>query len=330
MTDKNDIANMKNDITVQEIIASFQGINRPEIYSSADSDKFLDLLKNKKHWTLEEYKDFSLAYDLQYMHRRAMDFMRLQPLEKKNGFTLSWEYYFKVIESIEDKETQKKYINYYFWYHASDMNEDIFKQLMLKPYYGDIESKTKVTFLQHSIKTDKPNAWFDQYFTQDEIKEGLVKNSLHINIYDNSSANNISKEKEEVVKVFYNHYEKIMDNKTKVKFLKEIVRTGSLDLIKFIYVDKKVKRINKMHLFWSICSDIAFGNPLEILHYFKQLGMKFEEKDLIKTKEHSQWGYMENTEQLEHFFKVLEVENKYNILDKKFPQKSTTEKKLKI
>ena len=318
------------DITVQEIIATFKGIKRKQIYSTAETDNFLTAVKKKAHWTEEEYKEFILAHNIEYMSAEVMDYMAIRSVEKKNQFNLDWNYYFHVIESIEDIEKQKQYVNYYLWYYYSDINEEIYQQLMKKPYFEKVTTESKSRFLEYVLKTDNSNAWVNQYFTDEEFKVGLEKNRLSIDIYDPESANNISKEKEDSIKNFYNDYEHLMSEDVKLRMLYNIVGRGSINLINFMYNEKNIKNIKKLHLFWNICSDTSAGNPLEILTLFKDLGLKFIPNDLIRSKKHSQWGYMQNTDQLEHFFKSLKAEKEYKKINNKLGYKTKVAEKQKV
>jgi hypothetical protein len=309
------------DITIQEIIKSFKNVKRKVILSTAESDDFLDLIKNKKHWTIQEYKDFSFSYNLEYLHANLMDSLQIFSIENKYKFELSWDDYFKVLDNIKSIQKQKKYVNHYLAYYHSNMTEDYYKQLMHKPYFDLLTSDSKSRFLTNYLKIDNSNVWVNKYFTNDEIKNALKKHIFFIEI-----APSLNKKRENKIKEFYNQYEDIMDYKDKLRFFYQIAQTGSTNLITFFYIEKGVKKLNKLKLFWHLCSDTSFTNPLETLNLLKELGVKFTKKDLQNAQEHSQWGYMEHTEELLYFFKELESEKNYKELNKSLKNKNAKKK----
>jgi hypothetical protein len=311
-----------SDISVQEIIATFKGIERKSILSTAQTDDFLTIIKKKNHWTIEEFKEFSFIYSLEYMNSPIMDMMVISKVVKKYNFKLNWSDYFNVIDSIKSIHKQKKYINYYFWYHTDDMNEEVYNQLLTKPYFKFLKSSSKSQFLQHCLKTDNRSAWINKYFTEKEIKKGLTIMSMHID--RNSNDDN------EKVKEFYHTYENLMPHKIKLKFFNQVIQTGSLSLIKYFYIDKGIRNLNKLVLLWHVCADTAANNTLEILNCLKEYGVRFTVKDLEKSKNHTQWDYMEHKEELLHFFKLIEIEKNYNQLDKKLKNKNVKTKRIKL
>jgi hypothetical protein len=239
-----------------------------------------------------------------------MDSVAIHSIEKKYNFKLSWEDYFNVLDNIKNNHKQQKYINYYFWYHYSDMNEDYYKQLMNKPYFKFLKSDSKSLFLMHYLKFDSDNNWIDKYFTEDEMKNGLKKYSFKL-----------YKTKDDKVKEFFNKYEKIMKNDVKQSLFCGAVESGRMELIQFLYEEKGIKKLNKLRLLWSICSDLAIHDTLDMLNYLKKLGIKFTSKDLGKAQNHNQWGYMENTDKLLYFFKQLDSEKNYKELNKTLEKK---------
>lgn len=323
------------DISVQEIIATFKNVNRKD-NPHVKNDALLDLLKKKTHWTIQEYRDFSLAYSIEYMSTALPDIMAIDSIKKKHKFDLNWNDYFNVIDNIKSVSKQKKYINYYISYYHSDMNEEFYKQLMSKPYFKLLKSDSKANFLKHYIKVGESNAWINDYFTSIEIANALKRHSFNINIRVNINNNKFNQEdgyKEKItqVKDFYNRYEAFMDDKTKLDFFNHVIETGSIDLIKFLYEDKDIKKLNKLKLFWHVCSDTGSRNTLEILNCLKEIGVKFTPKDLINSQKHQQWFYMERTDDLLCFFKNLETEKNYNRLNKDLINKNfKKQKKLKI
>lgn len=302
------------DVSVQEIISTFEGEKRKNVFFSSETDDFLDLIKKKSHWTINEYKEFSLAYALKYRVVQLMDSIIISSIAKKYKFKLNWNDYFEVIENIKSIKKQKEYINYYFWYHCNDMNEEIYQQLMNKPYFKLLSPNSKSNFLTHYLRVGANDNWFMKYFTHDEIVNGLKKHLFSMNV--DTQLNESSQEKEEQIKEFYNQYQEFMDNKTKSKFFYQAVKTGSISLIQFLYKDKGIRNLNKLVLLWHVCADTATDNTLEILNCLKDLGLKFNEKDLKNSQENYQWGYMEHKEQLLYFFKQVESEKNYNELDK--------------
>ena len=48
-------------------------------------------------------------------------------------------------------------------------------------------------------------------------------------------------EKENKVKNFYNQYEHLIGNRSKLRFFYQVVKSGSLNLIEFAYKEKKIK-----------------------------------------------------------------------------------------
>lgn len=308
------------DITVQEIVATFKNVKRKEIYSSADTDDFLEIMKKKEHWTLEEYQQFRLEYDLKYMNIDLFDLMAIRSVSTKYNFKLDWSHYFKVIENVATLKEQTTYVNYYIWYHNSDMTEEVYKEFMNKPYFKLLTSKSKSRFLSHKIETDNSNGWVYQYFTPDEIKQSWKNNTLHIKLC--ASNNNVTLEKIEQVKSFYNIYESFMDYKTKVRFFHASVTTGVLPLIQFLYQEKGIQKLNEVKVLWHVCSDITSRNTVEILQCLKDMGFKLTPGVLKKSQEHNQWGYMENTDKLVSFIMDPIREKNYLKLDKKIPNKS--------
>jgi hypothetical protein len=323
-----------NDISVQEIIATFKNVNRKD-NPSAKNDHFLDLIKKKEHWTIQEYKDFSLAYNLEYMSTPLKHMMAINFIEKKYKFESNWNDYLNVIDNIKSISKQKKYINYYIWYYHCDMNEEFYKQLMSKPYFNLLKPDSKVNFLKHYIKVGKSNAWINDYFTSIEIANALKRHSFDINIRVNFNSNKFNQEdgyKEKItqVKDFYNRYESFMDNKIKLDFFNHIIETGAIDLIKFLYEDKGIKKLNKLKLLWHVCSDTGSSNTLEILNCLKEIGVNFTPKDLKNSQKHQQWFYMERTDELLYIFQNLEKEKNYNGLNKSLRNKNVQKQKLKI
>lgn len=314
------------DITVEEIIRTFQGVQRPEIYSTADSDAFLETFKKKKDWTLEEYREFSLAYMLEYMHVRFMDSLAFYRLRKQYNFELTWDDYFLVIESIINTKKQREYLNYYFSQYYGIMNETVYKELMAKPYFKYLTTKSKSKFLGSILETDNSNKWVNNYFTDSDFRNALKNARLHIKLYDSEN----SEKMEQKVKEFYNHYEKFMNHKTKTNFFNQVVERGSLPLIQFLYEEKGLRGLSKLVLLWHVCADTASGNPLEIMRFLRNLGMKFTQKDLKNSQQHGQWGHMERTDELIYFFNELECEKNYNKLDKKLKPKTVKKKSIKV
>lgn len=306
------------DITVQEIIKSFKGVKRKEILSTAETDDFLTTIKSKKNWTLKEFKEFSLAYHLEYKISKVMDSMEIFRIQRKYKFKLDWNDYLKVLDSIDSPTKQKQYINYYIWYYYADMTEEVFKKLMNKPYFSFLNNKSKIRFLSSYLKTDNSQNWLNKYFTQEEFKQALkgFKNfSYYIKVSEKPGVYDI--EKENKVKIFYNQYEHLIGNRSKLKFFYQVVKSGSLNLIEFAYKEKKIKSINKLTLFWHVCGDTSAGNVIEILTLLKNLGMKFQEQDIINVQNNANWGYMEYKDELVHFFKILKHEKQYNDLKNK-------------
>lgn len=291
-----DIKNTK-EITVPEIISTFKGKNRKIITSSIETDDFLEAIKNKNDWTIDQYKELMLAYSLENMYRSLFDYSAIRSIARTYGFKLDWHDHFKVIENITDKKKQSKYLNYYFWYYHSDMTEALYQDLMAKPYYHLLSSKSKSSFVQHNLKTDNATHWLNKYFTTPEIINGLKLNLLYVDIALVNQEAQIQK-----IKDFYNQYEKFMSQNTKARFFYQAVRTGLIPLIKFLYQEKGITKINKVVLLWNVCSDISQPNTLEILHCLKEMGIKFNDGLLQKVKSHTQWGYMEYTDILQGFF----------------------------
>ncbi len=322
------------DVSVQEIISSFKNVER-EFNNLSKDDAFLNLMKKKNHWTIEEYKEFSLAYNLKYMTPQLKDMLVINSIEKKYSFNLNWNDYFNIIDNIKSVRKQKKYINYYIWYFSSDMNEEFYKQLINKSYFKLLKLDSKANFLKHYIKIGENKDWINNYFTPIEFANALKRHSFDINLRINENYNKFSqedkfKEKIKQIKEFYNKYEPFMYDETKLDFFNHIVETGSIDLIKFLYIEKGIKNLNKLKLLWHVCSDIGSTNTLEILNCLKEIGVKFTPQDLKNAQKNTQWFYMERTDDLLYFFKNLEVEKNYNKLNKSLNSKSVKNKILKV
>lgn len=315
------------DITVQEIIATFKNIEREEIYSSVQSDDFLEIMKKKKHWTLEEYQEFRLEYDLKYMNIAIFDLMAIISATKKYNFQLDWNHYFKVIESVPNVREQKKYVNYYLWNHHKDVTEEVYQELMKKTYFKLLTSKGKSHFLSHALTTNNINSWTLKYFTDEEIKNSWKTNTLKIPL--RASNNNVTLEKIEQVKDFYNQYESFMDYKTKVRFFHQAITSGVIPLIQFLYQDKGIKKLNEVKVLWHVCSDITSRNTIEILQCLKDMGFKLTPGVLKKSQAHYQWDYMEHNEKLTSFIMDPIRERNYLKLDNKIqnkPERTTVRK----
>lgn len=303
------------DISVQEIIKTFKGVKRKNILSTAQTDDFLTAIKEKKNWTLKEFKELSLAYDLEYRISKIMDFMQMSRIQTTHNFKFTWTDYFKVLDNIKSKTKQKQYINYYIWYYNADMTEAIFKKLMSKPYFEYLSTKSKVNFLGKYLQTDNSKKWVNKYFSPEELKKALkgLKNfAYYIQVCEKPGKYDIDKENQ--VKQFYNQYEHLIKNQAKLRFFYQVIESGSLNLIEFFYKEKKIKNINKLHLFWHVCREISAGNVVEVLTLLKDLGMKFSQQDIVNAQEHANWNYMEYKSEILHFFKILETEKKYNEL----------------
>lgn len=306
------------DTSVQDIIATFKGIEKKDDDSIIHTENFANLMQAKKAWTLDEYKEVLLEYSIQNMKIKFMDSMIMEDIANKNNFTLDWNHHFNVIEHI--KSNKKDYINYYFWYYYIDMTEEVYQQFMKKPYFSLLTSKSKIQFLSHKITTDNENSWIIDYFTHEEIKNGLKKNSLKINLHAYSNNTNLEPE----VKKFYHQFEQFMTDKTKVKFFNDAARTGVVSLIKFLYKEKNIRKINTVQLLWHVCGDTASKNTLEILQCLKDLGIKLTPSVLKKSQEDSQWGYMEHTDELVSFIMDAERQKNYAKLNKKLKNKAET------
>lgn len=295
------------DITVSEIIKTFKNVKKKYIFSSGETDDFLTIIKSKKHWTFAEYKEFYFAYSLKYMHHKIMDSFAIYSIKKQYSFELSWNDYFKIIESITSPAKQKKYINFYFWHH-SGMNEKTYQKLMTKPYFHFLSSKSKIKFLEHNLKTDNSNKWINNYFTDEEIKNSLKNNSLYI-ILD-----------EYETKKFFGSYEKFMNQKTKVRFFHQVAKSGSLILIRFLALH--IKKLNKIVLLSFVCSDMGPNNTLETLHCLREIGIRFNFNDLIKIQGTTRWAHIEYKQELIDFFKQLEIEKHYISLNSQLKLKN--------
>lgn len=317
------------DISVNQIIKTFKNKERKVILSTAESDDFLDVIQKKEEWTEKEYKKFFYAYSKQYKNSNPIDSLRIYSVRKKYNFTTNWNDYIKIIDSFESVEKQQEYIDYYFWYYGSSLTENYFKKLMKKSYFKNIDSKSRRRFLESNLKVDGEYDWVGKYFSQEELSQALEKHNFFISLLDdnfNYDANKIQK-----VKDYYIKYKELMSSKVKFKFFNKIVERGCLELIDFCYKEQKIKILNKMHLLWHVCADTAHGNVFETLNELKELGLKLTEKDLERVQKHSQWGYMENRDQLLLFFKTMKSEKAYKKLNTKLVSKDNPPKnKIKV
>lgn len=307
------------DITVEDILKTFQGVERKQILSSADTDDFLTTLQKKQHWTIEEYKIFYCAIHTEYMNVPAMDHMRMHQIKDKYKFTTDWSDYFYILDNIKDEKKQSEYADYYFWYHGNQLTEEVYLELMRKNYFFKVSKDSRVRFLENNMKADNSMQWVDKYFTKEEIQAWLNSDKVRFHVEIRDEAWQLDHSKIEKVKAYYNRYESLMTYHTKVVFFNAVVQRGSIELIKFLYNEKKIKlkSKDKMRMFWHLCGDTSVGNVVEVLTELKDMGMKFTPYDLTRTKNHSQWGYMDHNDQLEHFFDMLEKEKNYKALTKK-------------
>lgn len=307
------------DIKVEDILKTFQGIKRKQILSTAQTDDFLTIIQEKKHWTMKEYKILYYALYTEYMHVPLMDHMRLHQIENKYNFTTEWSDYFYILDNIKDAQKQAQYADYYFWYHGAQLTEDIYLEFSKKPYFSKVSQESRIRFLENNIKTDNSLSWINKYFTEEELKMWLSSDNLRFHISLTEGNYTINPIKLLKVKEFYNSYEKLMKYESKVKFFNEAIQRNCLELIEFLYIEKaiRLKAKDKMKMFWHLCGDTSSSNVIEMLTELKKMGMKFTPYDLKRTKNHSQWGYMEHNDKLEHFFTMLEKEKNYECLIKK-------------
>lgn len=312
------------DIQVEDIIKTFKGVKRETIYSTAQTDDFLTIIQAKEHWTLQEYKTLYYAYYTETMHVQIMDLMRINLVADEYNFTTNWNDYFYILDNIKDENKQAKYADYYFWYHGDQLTEEVYLEFIKKTYYSKVSKDSRVRFLENNVKTDNSLEWIDKHFSLDDIKSWLESNNLRFSIRIKDDNWNISQEKINKVKKFYNNYEKHMSYNAKLKFFNEAIERGSVELIQFLYVEKgiRLKAKDKMVMFWHLCGDTSVGNVVEMLTELRIMGMKFTPYDLKRTKKHNQWGYMEHTEKLEQFFDMLQKEKDYKTLTKKLKTKS--------
>lgn len=315
------------DITVKEIIKTFKGVERKLILSTAETDDFLDAMKNKKYWTIEEYKELYYEFAKAYKNKNPIDSLAFFQVTNNNNFKTNWNDYLHILDSLETLEKQKEYIDYYFWYHGSTLNENYYQIIASKEYFSGVSDKSKIRYIESNLKINENNNWIDKYFSKEIIQQGLEKHGLFFNIVDEHFQ--YDKNKEDEVKSFYLKYKDLMNNKTKFKILNKAVERGSLELIKFFYKEQKIKVLNKKHLLWYVCADTASANVIEVLNELQELGLKFNENDLNRVQNHGQWGYMENKDKLLLFFKSLKAQKDYVKLNKKLKPKREVKIKTK-
>lgn len=304
------------DITVQEIIATFKGVKRELLTFSHQSDDFIELMQKKQHWTFEEYQQLSYEYSLENMIVSVMDFKQIKRVVKQYNFQLTWEDHFNVIENIKDIRKQKKYVNYYIWYHGSTMTEDIYKKFLNKPYFKLLDLKGKIHFLQNKLKTNNTNTWLLNYFTYEEIQQSLIKSNLNIILSDNNNLEEIQQ-----VKNFYNEHEVFMVEKVKNKLFYEALRTGSFPLIEFFYREKGIQKLNKLKVLWYICSEICDPNTIEIFNFLNTLGIKLTPSIVKKFEKKDNWTHLEYRSTLLNHLKDVEREKNYYKLSSKIKNK---------
>jgi hypothetical protein len=305
------------DISVEDIIQTFQGVKRAVLPSSAQTDSFLKTLKAKKHWTIDEFKSLSLAFSLVHMRGNILS-LHITKIQKKYSFKLDWVDYFNVIENVKNTKKKKEYVNYFFWYYAEYMNEKIYQEFMEKPYAKLLRVKSRIRFLAQKITINSQNLWIFKYFRLIQIQK-ILNNRYEFYIPRNTLPNKVVLESE--VKQFYHQYEQLMNYKTKVKFFHAVVSLGIISLIKFLHQEKNINKLNTVKLLWYACIESS-TNTLEILQYFDNSGINLTSQVLKKTQDSGNWLNMGNSQILVDFITNKEREKSYLKLNKKLKCKT--------
>jgi len=302
------------DITVEDIINTFKGKSRDALMSSASEDDFTLTIKAKKNWTDLEFKHFYYEYAKEYLVSNIIEFMLIRKIIKKYDFKLEWSNYIEIIDELNSEILQKEYINRYFWYYSSSLNEEDFLNLNMKSYFKFITKDSRIKFLNNFIKIENKDYWIKKYFTKEEIEESFYKNNTFLQ-FDVKGKN---EEEEKNLKVFYNEYKEYMSDGIKFSFLMSVLNTGNLDLIKYFIIEEKIKILNKKGIIFNIFGQFSRGNVFDIIDTLKDMGIKFKENTLLKVKDSEQWNSIEKKDEFLLLLKKLKVEKEYKKLNRKF------------